>query len=231
VRVTNRVPPSPEPNARAPVTSETPEPGTKLFAPEGSAEGCASGECLPGEEPASAKPGPRTSDLGPLDDEPELPLGPTTTSSPLAARWKSAIEVLRQALPRHGKSLTYARLISLEGGEARVNFGSQNSFHRATIFGPQKSEIEKLLSQGLGAPHKLSEDTNQKAWQDAPRSLAELEADDRATREKDIDGKARDSSAVRSILKYLGGNIEHIQVLDPPPPEEPSAAPPPDDES
>ncbi|MEK7358688.1 MAG: asparaginase [Bdellovibrionota bacterium] len=39
------------------------------------------------------------------------------------------------------------------------------------------------------------------------------------------------NEAVKAILKYLGGNIEHVQVLDPPPAEEAQAAPPPDDES
>jgi hypothetical protein len=209
VRVTNRVPPP----APEPVAEEPAEPDTKLFAPEGSAEGCASGECLPGEEakPAEAEPLESRSDN--------------------AARWRSAVDAVRTALPRHGKSLSFARVVSLAPGEARVSFGSANSFHRATVFGPQKKDIEKLLSEALAAPHQLVEETSQKLWQDAPRSIAELEADDRATREKDIDGKARDSAAVRSIIKYLGGTIEHIQVLDPPAPEEPTAAPLPDDES
>jgi hypothetical protein len=138
---------------------------------------------------------------------------------------------VRTALPRHGKSLSFARLVSLTPGEARVSFGAANSFHRATVFGPQKKDLEKLMTEALGGQHQLTEEPSQKLWQDAPRSIAELEADDRATREKDIGGKARDSSAVRSILKHLGGSIEHIQVLDAPAPEEPSAAPLPDDEN
>lgn len=89
--------------------------------------------------------------------------------------------------------------------------------------------MEKTVSKVLGGPHKLVEDPSPQAWAAAPRSIAELEADDRAVRERSIDGRARDSSAVKSILRLLGGSIEHVQVLDERPPEEP-AAPPPDDE-
>lgn len=211
MRVTNRVPPpapAPEP---APV-DDPPEEDTRLFAPEGSAEGCASGDCLPEEAaPAGIAPAAAPAPNGAAD------------------RWRSAVEAVRAAFPRHGKSLSFARLISLSGGEARVSFGQAHSFHRATVFGTARADVEKILAQTLGGPHRLVEETSQQAWTAAPRSIAELEADDRATRERNIDGRARDSQAVKSILRTLGGSIEHIQVLDPPAPEEP-VAPPPDDE-
>jgi hypothetical protein len=120
-------------------------------------------------------------------------------------------------------------LIGISPGDVRVSYGHAHSFHRATVFGTARADVEKVLTRVLGGPHRLAEETNQKLWADAPRSIAELEADDRAVRERSIDGRARDSDAVRSILKHLGGNIEHVQVLDAPGPEEP-AAPPPEDE-
>lgn len=214
MRVTNRVLPPAPASEPAPV-DDPPDEDTRLFAPEGSAEGCASGDCLP-QEPAA----PPAHAAAPAAAAPEG----------AAERWRSAVDAVRAAFPRHGKSLSFARLISLGGGEVRVSFGQAHSFHRATVFGTARADVEKILALALAAPHRLVEETSQQAWAAAPRSIAELEADDRATRERNIDGRARDSHEVRSILRLLGGSIEHIQVLDPPAPEEP-ALPPADDES
>lgn len=215
VRVTNRVPPPPPPGEE-PVDDDT-----RLFEPEGSAEGCASGECLPGEEPK-----PATAAGG-------AARATSTVSTGVAAgasRWKAAVDAVRTAFPRHGKSLSFARLISVSGGEVRLSFGSANSFHRATVLGNARADVEKTIAQILGGPHRLVEETSQEAWTNAPRSIAELEADDRMMRERSIDGRARDSDAVKSILKYLGGNVEHVQVLDAPAASEEPLAPPPEDE-
>jgi hypothetical protein len=213
VRVTNRVPP-PAPAAEEPVDDDT-----RLFEPEGSAEGCASGECLPGEEP---KPAAVAAKVAPSAASLSIAAG--------ATRWKNAVDAVRTAFPRHGKSLSFARLISISPGEVRVSFGSANSFHRATVLGSARLDVEKILTQVLGSPHKLAEELSQEAWTNAPRSIAELEADDRMMRERNIDGRARDSDAVKSILKYLGGNVEHVQVLDAPAATEEPLAPPPEDE-
>lgn len=197
---------------------------TVLFTPEGSAEGCASGDCLP--EPAAAE-------RPAVADEPDLPEAPVAVGAAetTATRWRKAVDAVRVAFPRHGKSLSFARLVSLASPEVKVSFGQAHSFHRATVFGGAKADIEKVLATTLGAGHRLLEEKSDAAWAAAPRSIAELEADDRSTRERSIDGRARDSNAVRSVLRLLGGSVEHVQVLDPAPPEEPVAAPPDDEGS
>ncbi len=122
---------------------------------------------------------------------------------------------MRLANPRIGKSLSYGRLIALTNGEARVAFPTDAGFHRATAFGHARAEIETTLSKHLGAATKLVEEKSDTAWQQAPRSVAEQEADEKATRERAIEAKVRENPAVLSVLKILGGNLEHVQVLEP----------------
>lgn len=77
-----------------------------------------------------------------------------------------------------------------------------------------RSLVESELGKALGRPMKLVEDTSPQAFQSAPRSIAEVEAADRATRERIIEEKVREHPATRAVLRHLGGGIEHIQVLD-----------------
>jgi len=78
-----------------------------------------------------------------------------------------------------------------------------------------RSLVEGALEKALGRPVKLVEDSDPQAFQAAPRSIAEVEASDRATRERLVEQKVREHPATRAILRHLGGAIEHIQVLEP----------------
>ncbi|MBL8952030.1 MAG: DNA polymerase III subunit gamma/tau [Myxococcaceae bacterium] len=171
-----------------------------------SAEGCASGDCLPEvvEEAEAA----------------------STHALPANERWRAAVDAVRLANPRIGKSLSYARMISLTDGEARLAFPTDAGFHRATVFGHARVELEAALTKHLGGATKLVEEKSDAAWQQAPRSVAEQEADAKATRERAIEAKVRANPAVLSVLKVLGGNLEHVQVLEPAQREEASTAAP-----
>jgi len=205
VRLINRVlPVSPSDPVDVPDAEE------KLFAPEGSAEGCASGECLP--EPSAPPP---------------VFKAPQTD----ADRWKAAVDLLRQENPRHGKSLSYARVMGFTPEGVRVSFPPDAAFHRTTVLGMSRAIVEASLSKIFGRPTKILEESGATALQSAPKSIAEVEASDRQVRETSIDGKVRDHPAIRNVLRFLGGQIEHIQYLEPGKVELPRPAAAADEES
>lgn len=175
----------------------------RLFAPEGSAEGCASGECLP-DEPA------------------------TLTSHDV---WRRAVEAVRSASTRFGKSLSFGRLVSSEPGLLKIAFPAEAGFHRATVFGSAKAEIEKLVSTALGHATRLQEDSSTASLAAAPKSIAEQELSDRTARENSIDARMRVHPAVQNVLRYFGGHVEHVQVLDPLPPAGAETTPVPEDDT
>lgn len=183
--------------------SEEAAPDERLFAPEGSAEGCASGECLPEEA------------------------GPPTTLEV----WRRAVDAVRTASPRFGKSLSFGRLVSSEPGLLKIAFPPEAGFHRATIFGTAKAEIEKQISLAIGAATRLQEDSSNAALAAAPKSIAEQELTDRTARERSIDARVRVHPAVQAVMKHLGGQIEHVQVLDALPAAGTEAPAPPDDDA
>jgi hypothetical protein len=188
VKLVNRVLPPQPPVDEAP----------KLFEPEGSAEGCASGECLP----APAEP----------DDEPAAaPVAPETDHD----RWSRAVDALRQTSPRHGKSLSFARFLGFTPEGVRVAFAPDAAFHKSQVTGMSRAIVENELTRSLGRAIKLLDESNAQAYQAAPKSIAEVEATDRATRERGIDRKVHDHPAIRTILKHLGGAVEHIAYLEP----------------
>jgi hypothetical protein len=164
-----------------------PEPELRLFAPEGGA----SGERLPDTAPL----------LTPVVDD--------------ATRWKEAIEAVKATSPRHGKSLSFGRIISMTGSEIRLGYPADAGFHRAAIFGNSRPTLEQTLSTHFGRPIKLVEESSSSLITQAPKSVAEIEAGDRLVREKDIEAKVKEHPAVRSVLRLLGGSLEHIQVLEP----------------
>ena len=169
------------------VLNRTPGEGDRLFEPEGSAEGCASGECLP-EEPAAP------SDL------------------PLSERWRAAVDSLKGQSPRYAKSLAFGRLVALRPGEVALAFPPEAAFHRATCFGSGRPAIEKALGLHFGVPTRLTEEALAPGAE--PKSLAEEELKDRSDREKGIEAKVRAHPAVRAALRILGGELEHVQVLE-----------------
>ena len=210
----------------------------RLFAPEGSAGGCASGECLPEKPLVLTPPEPSAPSL-----LPPLPSGPTLyppePSAPPAfvapqsdlAKWKLAVDSLRQENPRHGKSLSYARVMGFTLEGVRVSFPPDAAFHRTTVLGMSRAIVEASLSKYFGRPTKILEETGTTALQSAPKSIAEVEASDRQVRESSIDGKVREHPAVRNVLRLLGGSIEHVQYLEAAKPEAPRPVAAADEES
>ncbi len=179
----------------------------KLFPPEGSAEGCASGECIPAQvEPVLAP------DLA--EEEPELP-APSHISTD-EEKWKKAVDAVRDASPRHGKSLTYARFLGFSPEGVKVAFPPDAAFHRSQILGMSRALVEGELKKSLGRSIRLIEDTDAGALARAPQSIAEVEATDRNSRERSIDEKVRNHPALRNVLRHLGGTIEHVAYLEPP---------------
>jgi hypothetical protein len=208
VRVINvRKPPEP-----APATS----PEERLFPEEGSAEGCASGECLPDAvaEPES-EPEPQATPGGNGRDTPTLPIG---------ERWRAAVESVRTQSPRHGTALAHGRLLWLRPGEVGLAYTPTAAFHRGMLTGTSgRALVEKALSEHFGRPMKLvAQEATGEAAAATPLSIAEQDAQARAAYTQSTEGKVRTHPAVRAVLKILGGEIEHIQVLEP---ERPSASP------
>lgn len=138
-------------------------------------------------------------------------------------RWRRAVDSLRVAMPRHGKSLSYARFLGFGPDGVRIAFPPDAGFHRSQVIGMSRSVVEAELAKALGRPGKLLEEADAQAFQAAPKSIAEVEATDRATREKQIEARVRAHPAVRSVLRHLGGGIEHIQYLEPVPKDTPAA--------
>ena len=194
----------------------------KIFPPENSPEGCASGECLP--EPAtSATPSPAATQAPEPelleDDEPEPPplvIASDRTAGSDEDKWKRAVESVREASPRHGKSLSYARFLGFtpEGG-VRIAFPADAAFHRSQVIGMSRPMVEGELTRSLGRTIKLVEDTSVQAFASAAKSIAEVEATDRSTRERGIEDKVKAHPALRNVLKHLGGSLEHIAYLEP----------------
>lgn len=179
----------------------------KLFAPEGSAGGCASGDCAPAE--LSLTP------TAPERDEPEEFPEPGQSLDTDQDKWRRAVDAVREASPRHGKSLSYARFLGFVPEGARIVFPPDAAFHRAQVVGMSRSIVEAELARALGRPTKLVEESGPQAFAQAPKSIAEVEASDRASRERGIEQKVREHPAVRNVLLHLGGAIEHISYLEP----------------
>jgi hypothetical protein len=128
--------------------------------------------------------------------------------------WRRAVEAVRAVSVRFGKSLSFGRLVSAEPGLLKIAFPTDAGFHRATVFGSARPEIERLISTALGQATRLQEDTSTAALAAAPRSIAEQELSDRTARENSIDARIRLHPAVQNVLRLFGGQIEHVQVLE-----------------
>ena len=139
-----------------------------------------------------------------------------------AEAWGRAVDALRRASPRQGKSLSFARFLGFTPEGARIAFPRDAAFHRGQVTGMSRPLVEAELTRALGRPVRLLEQLDAEAFAQAPRSIAEVEAADRATREKRIEQKVREHPAIRAVLQHLQGTIEHVQVLEAPP-ERPAA--------
>lgn len=185
------------------------EEGNRLFAEEGSAEGCASGECLPDEPPSLPEPEPEPAPVSSRSGADDLTRG-------LQERWRSAVDKVKTASSRHGASLAFGRLLWLRQGEVAIAYPPEMGFHRSTVSAfSGRAIIEKLLSEHFGRPTRLViEDGAAAVAQAAKVSLAEEDQKSRAAHEKSTDQMVRTHPAVRATLKLLGGEIEHVSVFE-----------------
>lgn len=223
VRVTNIRRPEPVAPPEPPPYAE--EEDARYYPEENSPEGCASGECLP--DVAAAPPPPAPEPV--IHHEPEPPPPAPVTRSrdnpnlPLIERWRAAVETVKATYPRQGAALSNGRLMSMKNGEIVLGFLPVAGFHRMAVNATAgKAAVDKALAEHFGRPVKL---TVQDVSSDDSRlgpSLAEQDAQTRATHEKNTDSKVRSHPAIRAVLKFLGGEIEHIQVYEP---ERPGAEP------
>jgi hypothetical protein len=207
--------PSPEvrvTNVRRPTEPEAAE-DERLFAEEGSAEGCASGECLPDAPPA---PEPEAAPPPPARH------GRDNPGQSAGERWRAAVESVKAASPRHGTALANGRLAWLRAGEIVVGYTPAASFHRTQVAsGSGRTIVEKALAEHFGRPMRLVvEDATGEAA--STLSLAEQDSQARTAHQQSTEGKVRSHPAIRAVLKHLGGEIEHIQVQEP---ERPAASP------
>jgi len=157
--------------------------------------GCATGECLPEEAPAAAR-------------------GRDDPSRPLLDRWRAALDTVSAESPRHSASLKQARLLFLREGEVGVAFRPEASFHRTTVSGQSgRPVVERLLSVHFGRPTRLVVDEAPGAATGG-KTLAELDAEARAEHERATGQSVRSHPAILATLRILGGELEHIQVLE-----------------
>jgi hypothetical protein len=119
-------------------------------------------------------------------------------------------------------SLAHGRVVDYQDGQLTLGFPNESAFHRSTVSGNGKSIIEKTLSELFQLPIRLTiveaSGPVTGSANGPVMSLAEEEAHARVSREKSAEQKLRAHPAVRSALQILGGQIEHIQVLDKPSP-------------
>ncbi|WP_194797774.1 MULTISPECIES: DNA polymerase III subunit gamma/tau [Myxococcaceae] len=223
----------------------------RLFPEEGPAGGCASGECLP--EAAAPEPAPASAPHGdpaapaaavalraaaggaaeppapraPVSEAPAAAPARPSRDSPMQAlteRWRSAVDTVRAASARHGASLAFGRLLWIRPGEVGVAYPAAMGFHRTTVTASAgRTIVERALSEHFGRPTKLVVEQAVDGV-GATLSVAEEDQQQRSAHERSTEGKVRSHPAVRAALKFLGGEIEHIQVLEPARP-----APPPTD--
>lgn len=155
--------------------------------------GCATGECLP--ESAAVR-------------------GRDDPSRPLLDRWRAALDTVAAESPRHSASLKQSRLVSLRDGEVAIAFRGDASFHRTTVTGQSgRPVVERLLSAHFGQPTRLVVDETAGAAAGV-KSVAELDAEARAEHERATGQSVRNHPAILATLRILGGELEHIQVLE-----------------
>ncbi|HEY1417592.1 MAG TPA: DNA polymerase III subunit gamma/tau, partial [Myxococcaceae bacterium] len=158
--------------------------------------GCATGECLP--EAAAPEPARGRDD-------------PTRA---LLDRWRAAVDTVGGESPRHAASLKHARLLHLRDGEVGIGFRGDAGFHRTTVTGQSgRPVVERLLSTHFGRPTRLVVDETAGAG-GGVKTLAEIDTEARAEHERATGQSVRNHPAILATLRILGGELEHIQVLE-----------------
>ncbi|RKG96490.1 DNA polymerase III subunit gamma/tau, partial [Corallococcus sp. CA047B] len=136
----------------------------------------------------------------------------------LPERWRAAVDSVKATSVRHGTALANGRLLSMKAGEIILGFPPTAAFHKAAVTAAAgKSTVDAALASHFGRPVKLTIQDVAQAQEahGLGMSISEQDSHSRATHEKSTEGKVRSHAAVRSILKMLGGEIEHIQVYEP----------------
>lgn len=203
---------------------------SRFYPEEASPGGCASGECIPEPEPQAAaaepEPEPEPAPMMTAAPAPAAARSRDNPNLPLIERWRAAVESVKASSLRHGTALANGRLVSMKAGEIILGFLPSAGLHRMTVTAAAgKTVIDKLLAEHFGRPVKLSFQDVSADDTRASFSIAERDAQSRATHEKNTESKVRNHAAVRAVLLRLGGEIEHIQIYEP---ERPSAASPTD---
>jgi hypothetical protein len=94
-----------------------------------------------------------------------------------------------------------------------MGFGPQALFHRSAVTGTSgKQTVEQALTRHFGRPTRLVVLDGQVDGY----CLAEDEAKARVAREQGAEQQVREHPALRNVLRVLGGEVEHIQVLEEP---------------
>lgn len=143
----------------------------------------------------------------------------------LQERWRTAVASVREVSTRHGSSLGHGRVLWIRPGDVGIAFTKTSEFHKTMVSTSGRSTVEKALSDFFGRPTRLTIESAAAA-DAAPPSLAEEETASRQKREQGAGVKVRTHPAVLSALRILGGEIEHIQVLEPERKELPVASDP-----
>jgi len=178
---------------RSEPAAEAPADRTAQLLLDTSPGGCATGECLPEATP---------------------PRGRDDPSRPLLERWRATLDTVATESPRHSASLKQARLLYLRDGEVGVAFRGDAGFHRTTVTGQSgRPVVERLLSVHFGRPTKLVLDETPGAAAGS-KTLAEIDAEARAEHERATGQSVRNHPAILATLRILGGELEHIQVLE-----------------
>jgi len=125
------------------------------------------------------------------------------------------VDTVRAASARHGASLAFGRLLWIRPGEVGVAYPAAMGFHRTTVTASAgRPIVERALSEHFGRPTKLVVEQAVDGV-GAALSVAEEDQQNRSAHERSTEGKVRGHPAVRAALKILGGEIEHIQVIEP----------------
>jgi hypothetical protein len=122
------------------------------------------------------------------------------------------VEEIRAGAPRLGASLAFGRLVELSSKEVVLFFPKEAAFHRSTVDGGARAQIEKLASTQLGRPIQMRI-VDSATGGIAPLSPAEEDAQEDAQRTKQVETLVRAHPAVKTALQVLGGEIEHIEIV------------------
>lgn len=179
----------PPPPGEEDIPGDFDEPPARVFAPEPSPGGCASGACA--EPPSAGKAG---------GDDPSLPQ---------EARWRAWLESIRKEQDVLYSVLAEGRLGWIRPGEVALAFSERHAFHRDQIAGGMREKAEALLSTWFGRPTRLRLDVK---IETESVSVAEEERRRREARAAELRQKAREHQAVRAVQALLGGEIVGIDV-------------------